>query len=155
MPDTHAPEPSQREARPTQRYPRLSIRMQVRLSTIDAETDPWTGKSFFRTSEETCANVSRGGAFVVTSEPIPVGRRVLLDFELPGGREIQALACVSWTTTGAASPAGSSGDAGIGVEFTAGPRDQLLELERFVARSFRRRRLTSTDHANYGAAARR
>jgi hypothetical protein len=34
---------------------------------------------------------------------------------------------------------------GIGVEFLGGARDQLVELERFVARSFRRRRLTANE----------
>jgi Tfp pilus assembly protein PilZ len=118
----------------------------VRLSTIEAQTDPWTGKPFFRMSEETCANVSRGGAFVVTRETIPIGRRVLLEFELPGGRDLQATARVVWNDPSrATSPAGSDREFGIGVEFLGEPRDQQLELERFLARSFRRRRLTSSD----------
>jgi len=130
----------------TQRYPRLAVRLRVRLSTIDSETDPFSGKPFFRMSEETCANVSRGGAFVVTNETIPIGRRVLLELELPGGREVQATARVAWSIPSTtATPAGIERDCGIGVEFLGEPRDQLLELERFLARSFRRRRLTSNE----------
>jgi Tfp pilus assembly protein PilZ len=135
----------------TQLHPRLSIALRVRLSTIDAETDPWTGKPFFRSSEETCANVSLGGAFVATKETIPTGRRLLLEFELPGGREVQLTARVAWTTSSlSSSPAGTNGEPGIGVEFIGAPRDQLIELERFVARSFRRRRrLASEQRATF------
>ena len=136
-------------ARPTQRFTRLSVRMGVRVSTIDPETDPWTGKTFFRSSEETCANVSRGGAFVVTKEPIPRGRRLLLEFEIPGGREVQTMATVVWSSGLApGTPAGEPGERGIGVEFLGGSRDQLLELERFISRAFRRRRLTSSEHGH-------
>ena len=138
----------------TQKHPRLTVQMRARISTIDSETDPWTGKAFFRTSQETCANVSRGGAFVATMESIPAGRRVLLELEIPGGRQVQAVGRVAWTKTPLAqrAPAGDSGQAGIGVEFVGGPRDQLLELERFIARSLRRRRLADKPGAGYEAA---
>jgi Tfp pilus assembly protein PilZ len=137
--------------RATQQHPRVSVEMPARLSTIDPETDPVTGNRFFRSSQETCANVSKGGAFVATRETIPAGRRVLLELELPGGRRVQAIGRVAWTKTTLAlgMPAGKEGQAGIGVEFVGGPRDQLLALEEFIARSIRRRRLDdqpSTSH---------
>lgn len=146
----------QLEERPIQRHPRVQVRMKVRLSTIDPETDPWTGKTFYRHSEETCANVSLSGAFVVTKETIPPGRRVLLEFELPAGREVQTTARVAWTKTAmsAGSPAGGPRESGIGVEFHGGARAQLLELERFVARSLRRRHLTSEASAHHTRPAR-
>ena len=138
----------------TQKHPRLSVRMRARISTIDPETDPWTGKTFFRTSQETCATVSRGGAVVATTESIPPGRRVLLELEIPGGRQIQAVGRVAWTRTALAAspPAGSGGRVGIGVEFVGGPRDQRLELEQFIARSLRRRRLADKPGSGYEAA---
>ena len=40
--------------------------MPVRISTIEPERDPWTGRPFFRATEETCGNLSEGGAFVRT-----------------------------------------------------------------------------------------
>lgn len=138
---TATPDPAS-ELRPTQHYARISVRMNVRVSTIDAETDPWTGKRFFRASEETCANVSQGGAYIVTRESIPRGRRVLLEFELSGGREVQALARVVWIQK-KDGPSGEPQDFGIGFEFAGSSRDQRLELERFIVRSLRRRRLTS------------
>ncbi len=138
----------------TQKHPRLTVRMRARISTIDSETDPWTGKTFFRTSQETCANVSRGGAFVATTESIPAGRRVLLELEIPGGRQVQAVGRVAWTKTplAAGMPAGNDDQAGIGVEFLGGPRDQVLELERFIARSLRRRRLSDKAGSGFEAA---
>ena len=88
--------------------PRISVRMRARISTIDAETDPFTGKLFFRTSDEICANVSRSGAFVSMAETIPPGRRVLVELEIPGGQPIQAVGRVAWTRTTMATemPAG-------------------------------------------------
>ena len=126
--------------------PRLSVRMRVKISTIDPEIDPWTGKTFFRTSEETCGNVSRGGAFVLTDEIVAPGRRLLLELEVPGGESVQTIGRVAWSRTSlsAGEPAGSANGAGIGVEFLGGPRDQRLRLERFLARSARRRRLAES-----------
>jgi Tfp pilus assembly protein PilZ len=119
--------------------PRVSVHMRARISTIDAETDPFSGKSFFRTSDETCANVSRGGAFVPMRETIPPGRRVLVELELPGGQHVQAIGRVAWTRTSiaAAMPAGKGRASGIGIQFVAGTRDDLGALERFVDRSLR------------------
>jgi Tfp pilus assembly protein PilZ len=143
--------------RPTQKHPRVAVEMPARISTIDSETDPLTGKPFFRTSQETCANVSKGGAFVATRETIPAGRRVLLELEIPGGRRVQAIGRVAWTKTTLAlsSPAGKGRQAGIGVEFVGGPRDQLLEIEKFVARSIRRRRPDDPPSTGHKGAERR
>ena len=41
------------------RHPRVAARFPVRISTIEPERDPWTGRPFFRATQETCANVSR------------------------------------------------------------------------------------------------
>jgi Tfp pilus assembly protein PilZ len=119
--------------------PRVNVRIRARISTIDAETDPFSGKSFFRTSDETCANVSRGGAFVPMRETIPPGRRVLVELELPGGQQVQTIGRVAWTRTAIAAemPAGKGRASGIGIQFVASTRDDLVALERFVDRSLR------------------
>jgi Tfp pilus assembly protein PilZ len=121
------------------RHTRVPIRMAVRISTIDPELDPETGKPYFRTSEETCANVSRGGAFVVTPEPIAPGRRLLLELEMPEGRTVQTIGRVAWVKI-TMSPPGKKPAAGIGVEFLGGSPEQLSALETFLSKASRRRR---------------
>lgn len=120
--------------------PRISVRMRARISTIDPETDPFTGKLFFRTSDETCANVSRTGAFVSMRETIPPGRRLLVELEIPGGQQIQTIGRVAWTRTMMATetPAGNERESGIGIEFLGGARGEMQALERFVTRTIRR-----------------
>jgi uncharacterized protein (TIGR02266 family) len=115
----------------TRRHKRLEIRVPVRISTIEPERDPWTGRPFFRATHETSANLSRGGAFVQTAEPLRPGRRVLLEIELPDGRPVETLARVAWTRRELAP--GAPAGAGIGLEFLGGAADQLASLESFVA----------------------
>ncbi len=78
------------------RHPRTLLQVPIRLSTIDPELDPWTGRPFFRTCEETIADLSRGGARVRSREPLAPGRRLLLELELPDGRSFEAIARVAW-----------------------------------------------------------
>ena len=120
--------------------PRISVQLRARISTIDPETDPFTGKPFFRSCDETCANVSRSGAFVSMREAIPPGRRLLVELEIPGGQQIQAFGRVAWarTTLSSEAPAGEEAESGVGIQFLGGPRDELQALERFVSRSIRR-----------------
>ena len=73
---------SHRQSKPSEQYRRVQVRVGVRISTIDPETDPDTGRPYFRTSEETCANVSRGGAYVETNEVISPGRLLLVELQL-------------------------------------------------------------------------
>lgn len=87
-----------RRARPTtQQFPRRPARVPIRISTIDAETDPDSGASFFRSTEATTANLSRGGAFVHSWEPLAAGRRVIVALDLPAGGELQLVGHVVWT----------------------------------------------------------
>ena len=57
-----------------QGHRRVSARIPIRISTIDPEKDPKTGKLFFFTSDEFSSDLSRGGAFVVTPELIEPGK---------------------------------------------------------------------------------
>ena len=105
--------------------------MRVRISTIEPERDPWTGRPFFRASEETCANVSRGGAFVHTAEPLAPGRRLLLELKLPNSTSLEAIGRVAWTRR-VMTPRTETPDGGIGVEFLGAASRQLLALENFI-----------------------
>ena len=104
----------------------------VRISTIEAERDPSTGKSYFRASQETCADVSRGGAFVRTAELLGPGRRVLLELQLPNGSQVEAIGRVAWTRRTLASGKPDS-DSGVGIEFVGGSVDQLAALDDYLS----------------------
>ena len=80
-----------------QKHPRVSARMPVRISTVHPESDPDTGESFYRIVEETTADLSRGGAFVDSWEPLESGRQVLVEIDLPDGPPLQIVARVAWT----------------------------------------------------------
>ena len=118
---------------PERRNRRVSTRIPVRISTIEPERDAWTGRPFFRASEETCGNVSRGGAFVRTEEEFTPGRRLLVELKLPDGSPIEAIGRVAWTKR---VLGGSDGEdsVGVGVEFIGGSPEQLERLEHFVDR---------------------
>ncbi|MCZ6783213.1 MAG: PilZ domain-containing protein [Proteobacteria bacterium] len=121
------------------RHRRLPVKMNVRIATIDPERDPVSGKPYFRSSEETCANVSRGGAFVSTQEPVAPGRRLLLDIQIPNGPSVQAIGRVAWTRT-TVTPSGIREESGIGVEFLGGSPEHFDALEDFIRRNTHRRR---------------
>ena len=113
------------------RHPRIEARIPVRVSTIEPERDRWTGRPFFRATNETCANVSRGGAFIQTAEPMEPGRRLLLELELPGGSPVEAIGRVAWNKR-VLTPGGLEGEAGIGIEFMGAVPEQFEEFEAFL-----------------------
>jgi Tfp pilus assembly protein PilZ len=115
------------------RHRRVEAAIPVRVSTIEADRDPWTGKPFFRSSQETCANLSRGGAFVRTTELLEPGRRVLVELSLPNGSQVEALGRVAWTKR-ALEPRADGLDTGVGIEFLGGAASQLSALEDYIAR---------------------
>jgi Tfp pilus assembly protein PilZ len=119
--------PSQR------RYRRVHASLPVRVATIESEKDPYTGRPFFRALQETCANVSRGGAFVKTNEPLAPGRRVLLELSLPSGAQVETVGRVAWTKR-VITPDGSEADSGIGIEFLGGASEHFSALEQFLNR---------------------
>lgn len=119
------------DSRAQRRHRRVSIQAPVRISTLDPETDPHTGRPFFRAIQETCANLSTGGAFIRTNDPLPPGRRVLVEIQVEGRSPIEAVGRVAWSKTvlgGDAPPQ----DAGVGVEFLGGSREALSALERML-----------------------
>jgi uncharacterized protein (TIGR02266 family) len=114
----------------------VAAEVAVRVSTIEPERDPWTGRPFFRAFQDTCVNLSRGGAFVRTAEPLAPGRRLLVELELPGGRALEAIGRVAWTKR-VLEPQGRSAEGGIGIEFLGGASEHFAALEDFIDRSIR------------------
>lgn len=114
------------------RYERIDSTIPVRISTIEPERDPWTGRPFFRSLQETCGNVSRGGAFIRTDEPLDAGRRILVEIHLPSGRPLEAIGRIAWVKR-VLSPDHGENDSGIGIEFLGGASEQLQALDEYVA----------------------
>jgi hypothetical protein len=113
------------------REPRVPMNAPVRISTIDPEMDPGTGRAFFRSSDEVCANVSRTGLFIRTAEPLEPGRRLLVELRLPGGEDIDAVGRVAWVKKSLAPRA----ERGIGVELLGATSEELASLQSWIARS--------------------
>ncbi len=123
---SQSPAPSRR------RYRRVSVDVPIRISTIDPEPDPSTGRPCFRSSRDHCRNVSRGGLYVHAEDPLSPGRRVLMELELPGGRGFEAVGRVAWCR---AVHAEARAATEIGIEFLGGSLDQLVRLEEFLSSS--------------------
>ena len=109
---------------PPRRFHRVPVRMSVRLSTIDPEPDPRTGRPCFRNVREYSANLSKGGVFIRTRDPVSPGHRVLVQFHLADDGPVEAVGRVAWSRRvlrprgEAPAPAGDDPqEAGAGVEF--------------------------------------
>jgi uncharacterized protein (TIGR02266 family) len=116
---------------PQRRHRRIAVHMPVRISTIDPETDLRTGRPYFRATREYCANLSRGGAFIRTSDPLSPGRRVLVEIHMPDGEPVEAVGRVAWSKTVLTS-SGDPEDSGVGVEFLGSEKDQLTVLADYL-----------------------
>ena len=116
------------QTQPERRYPRVDLRLPVTVSSIDPDRDV-AGTPCFHASTEICANVSAGGAGLLTHDPLVPGRRVLLDFELPNGDSFETVGRVAWSRT-VVMPEGRV-ESGCGVEFieeSGKPGEKLLEI---------------------------
>jgi Tfp pilus assembly protein PilZ len=116
-----------------QKFPRQAACVAVRISTVDPELDPDTGIPFYRNTEATTANLSRGGAFVHSWEPLAAGRRVIVALALPAGGELQLVGRVVWTrrkllprTTGRVEAPG------YGIEFVGGSRAEQAAIQQIL-----------------------
>jgi hypothetical protein len=119
------------------RSERVRADIPVRISTIEPDLDPLTGRTYFRASQERCANLSRGGVFVETHELLAPGRRVLVELSLPDGEYVEAIGRVAWTKRSMRSASSAGLDCGVGIEFLGGAAEQLSALEEFVRRGAR------------------
>jgi Tfp pilus assembly protein PilZ len=140
--------------RSVQKHRRVSLQVKAQVTTLDAEQDGLTGDRYFRLSEETCANVSNGGAFVATDLPIRKGCRLMLEFELPNGESIEAIGKVVWSRVELPRPVSSdakapvkSEPAGVGIEFVGSAPEQVDKLARYLAKSLPRTRSKAPDRA--------
>jgi uncharacterized protein (TIGR02266 family) len=116
------------------RSERVRADIPVRISTIEPDLDPLTGRTYFRASQERCINLSRGGVFVATHELLAPGRRVLVELSLPDGEQVEAIGRVAWTKRAMRSASAAGPDCGVGIEFLGGAAEQLSALEEFVKR---------------------
>jgi uncharacterized protein (TIGR02266 family) len=126
------------------RHLRVPVRVPIRVSTIDSETDAHSGRTFFRASREWCANLSRGGVYVRTAEPLTPGRRVLLELQLPDGTPVEATGRVAWSRR-VLDAHGGTNDAGVGIEFLGGAQRTFDVLESFLRREAGRGGGTQSD----------
>ena len=118
-----------------QKFPRVATAVPARISTVDADVDPSTGRTFFRSAEETTANLSRGGAYLTSWEPLAAGRRIVITIDVPEEGELQLVGQVVWTRRSLRqSEAGEIEPAGYGVEFVGGSRAELEALDRYLKR---------------------
>ena len=107
--------------------------MPVRISTVDPEIDPDSGVSFFRSTEATTANLSRGGVFVHSWEPLAAGRRVIVALDLPAGGELQMVGQVVWTRRKLTPRIGEPVEApGYGIEFAGGSRAEQAAIQQIL-----------------------
>ena len=94
--------------------------------------DPRTGRPCYRASREVCVNLSRGGLFIHTADPIAPGRRVLVEMHFPDGSPLEAVGRVAWSKRVLGALDEKPKD-GIGVEFIVAPPDQLVALDDFLS----------------------
>ena len=116
------------------RFERVRADIPVRISTIEPDLDPLTGRRYFRASQERCANLSRGGMFVHTHELLDPGRRVLVELSLPDGEQVEAIGRVAWTQYTMRNGSSKGLDCGVGIEFLGGVTEQLSALDEFLRR---------------------
>lgn len=98
---------------------RQELEMEVRL---EGDTTFFTGRS---------GDLSKGGLFVGTDEPLPVGTELVLSFVLPDGHAVRADAVIAWVR----APRYRDGElpAGMGVRFLALSADDERAIEGYLA----------------------
>src|ERR1043165_3198679 len=107
------PEPDRRQ------YPRESIELVVRYQRLNA---------FFA---DYVKNISRGGTFVATSEPLPQDTEFVFSLAVPELDEpLQLRAKVMWVT--AVDAASKASPAGMGIQFQYRDAEERGRLERLI-----------------------
>src|SRR5262245_66564878 len=100
-------------------YPRESIELVVRYQRLNA---------FFA---DYVKNISRGGTFVATSEPLPQDTEFVFSLAVPELEEpLQLRAKVMWTT--APEAATKQQPAGMGIQFQYRDAEERGRLERMI-----------------------
>ncbi len=115
--------------------PRAPIELKVEYKRLNAFFADYT------------KNISRGGTFIKTAKPLPIGTEFLFKLYVPhldGPLEIHGE--VQWIVNEADVTAGSSEEAGMGIRFVYGvgiPRDEVLRtVEKLMVDSLGQRLYT-------------
>ena len=98
------------------RFERAPITAQVEYELTNSSSGP----SRVRRS---MANISTGGLFINTEEPIRAGTRMVIRFELPNKHRVIAVSRVVYAKKGA----------GLGVEFLSLDDEDLDEINAYIA----------------------
>src|SRR6476469_8432205 len=72
---------------PDRRQPRVPIKLEVSYRTAGAFLVSYS------------VNLSKGGIFIETADPVAIGERVALKIEVPGGGAMDIEGVVTWTRT--------------------------------------------------------
>lgn len=80
----------------------------------------------------TTGDLSSGGLFVATDEPLPVGTELVLSFVLPDGYRVRAEACVAWVRAPRYRP--HELPAGMGIRFETMSERDLAAVRHFLER---------------------
>jgi type IV pilus assembly protein PilZ len=100
-------------------FPRESIELVVRYQRLNA---------FFA---DYVKNISRGGTFVATSEPLPQDTEFVFSLAVPEMEDpLQLRAKVMWVT--APEAASNDAPAGMGIQFQYQDAEERLRLERLI-----------------------
>src|SRR5512132_3673697 len=76
-------------------------------------------------------NISRGGTFIATDKPLPVGTEFVFSLGIPNlGHPLKLRGKVIWTTS--VDDATKANPAGMGIEFQYTDREERLDKEREV-----------------------
>ncbi len=119
--------------RKNRQHARTPVDVDVRVSTIDPEIDPETGRRYYRAAEETCATLSPGGAFFKSLDPPPPGRRVVVQIHVPGNESpIETTGRIAWSRRELDPAAADLDEGGAGVAFDADPEAEAA-LAHFLA----------------------
>lgn len=98
------------------RAPREPIRLRVEYQRMNAFFADYT------------KNISKGGTFIKTSRPLPIGTRFLFALSAPALSEaVQITGEVQWI-----SPGDAGSEAGMGIRFLFAADEERIRLERLV-----------------------
>ena len=98
------------------RFERAPIRAQVEYELTNASSGPGRVR-------KNLANISTGGLFINTEEPLRAGTRMVVRFELPNRHRIIAVSRVCYARKGR----------GLGVEFLNLDSEDLEEIQSYIA----------------------
>jgi uncharacterized protein (TIGR02266 family) len=100
------------------RFERAPISAQVEYELTNSSSGPSRVR-------KNMANISTGGLFIATEEPIRAGTRMVVRFELPNKHRVIAVSRVCYTRKGQGQ--------GLGVEFLSLDDEDREEIESYIS----------------------